>query len=68
NADNLVLQRDLSISLNRLGDVKRDSGDTKGALAAYDESLAIRRQLALADPNNSQRKPTRPMCCNESAT
>ncbi len=43
---NLLWQRDLSISLNRVGDVKRDSGDSAGALASYDESLVIRRRLA----------------------
>ncbi len=54
DANNLVWRRDFSISLNRVGDVKRDSGNTQGALASYEESLAIRRRLAAADPGNVQ--------------
>jgi tetratricopeptide (TPR) repeat protein len=39
-------QRDISVSLIKLGDVKLAQGDNQGALAAYDEALAIRRRLA----------------------
>ncbi len=35
------------------GDVLRDQGDLAGALAAYRESLAVRRRLAEADPSNA---------------
>jgi len=32
-------QRDLSISLEKIGDIKLRAGDAAGALAAYEESL-----------------------------
>ena len=51
---NAVAQRDLSVSLDRIGDVKLQAGDRAGALAAYEESLAIRRKLAEADPGNAR--------------
>ena len=38
--------------LERIGEVRLDAGDRAGALAAYEESLAIRRKLAAADPGN----------------
>ena len=34
--------------------MKRDAGDSAGALANYDESLTIRRRLADTDPSNIQ--------------
>ncbi len=37
--------RDLSLSLDRLGDAQRDAGQTQQALEAYRESLALRRAL-----------------------
>jgi tetratricopeptide (TPR) repeat protein len=46
-------QRDLSVSLEKVGDVRFDAGDRAGALAAYEECLAIRRKLAAADSGNS---------------
>ncbi len=49
-----LVQRDLSVSLEKLGDVKSRSGDRGGALAAFEESLAIFRKLMKADPGNSQ--------------
>ena len=45
--------RDVSVSLDRVGDVRRDQGDLPGALAAYDEGLTIRRDLAARDPGNA---------------
>ena len=39
-------QRDLSVSLEKVGDVRLAAGDRAGALAAYEESLAIMRKLA----------------------
>jgi hypothetical protein len=36
-----------------IGDVRRSGGDRTGALAAYEESLAIRRKLAASDPGNA---------------
>ena len=44
----------MSVSLNRLGDVKLQAGDQAGALAAYQESLDIARKLAAQDPGNAQ--------------
>ena len=36
----------MSVSLNKVGDVRLAAGDRAGALAAYEESLAIMRKLA----------------------
>ena len=46
-------QRDLSVSLNRIGDLKSAQGDLAGALAAYQQSQGIRERLAAADPSNA---------------
>ena len=35
--------RDLSVSLERLGDVRREAGELTAATAAYDEALAFQR-------------------------
>ena len=51
---NAEAQRDLSMSLEKLGDVKLQAGDLAGALAAYQESLDIDRKLAAQDPGNAQ--------------
>ena len=37
--------RDLSISLDRVGDVRRAAGELASATVAYEESLALRRRL-----------------------
>lgn len=37
--------RDLSIALNGVGDVRRESGDFAAASVAYEESLVLRRRL-----------------------
>ena len=37
--------RDLSLSLSRIGDVRRAAGDPAGATASYEESLALGRRL-----------------------
>ena len=37
----------------KVGDVRLAAGDRAGALAAYEESLAIMRKLAAADPGNA---------------
>ena len=41
------------MSLERVGDIRLMAGDRPGALAAYEEGLAIRRKLAAADPGNA---------------
>jgi hypothetical protein len=41
------------VILNRIGDVRLIAGDRVGALAAYEESLAIMRKLAASDPGNA---------------
>jgi tetratricopeptide (TPR) repeat protein len=40
-------------SLIKVGDVRLAAGDRTEALTAYEESLAIRRKLAAADPGNA---------------
>jgi tetratricopeptide (TPR) repeat protein len=52
--DSAEAQRDLSVVLNRLGDVQLRQGDTKAALQSYQESLSIRRKLAEAGPPSAQ--------------
>src|SRR5271166_1669962 len=46
-------QRDLSVSHNKIGDVRQAQGDLAGALASYQASLAIAERLAKADPGNA---------------
>ncbi|MBX3616394.1 hypothetical protein [Nitrosomonas sp.] len=48
---NWDLQRDLSVSYERVGDMHLKSGDNGAALKAYQESLAIRKKLAELDPD-----------------
>jgi hypothetical protein len=43
---NATGQRDVSVGLNTVGDVRRAEGDCAEALSAYEESLAIVRKLA----------------------
>ena len=51
-----IWQRDISISLERLGNIKSSTGDKQGALQAYEEMLSIDRRVAEADPSNLQRE------------
>jgi tetratricopeptide (TPR) repeat protein len=46
-------QRDLSVSWNKLGDVRVAQGDLAGALEAYQQDLAIAEGLAGSDPGNA---------------
>ena len=48
------MQRDLSISYDRLGDVSVAAGDLAGAKRYFEQGLAIRRKLAEADETNAQ--------------
>jgi tetratricopeptide (TPR) repeat protein len=51
--DNLDKQRDLSISLDRVGEVLKEQGEIGAALDAYRESLAIRRALVSKNPGDT---------------
>ncbi len=51
---NAQLQRDLSISFNKLGDVSVAAGDLSGAKRYFEQGLAIARTLALSDETNAQ--------------
>jgi hypothetical protein len=46
--------RDRSVALNELGDVARREGDLPAARKAYEDSLAIRKDLRARDPQNSE--------------
>ncbi|MEI6342829.1 MAG: hypothetical protein WCR07_12800, partial [Verrucomicrobiota bacterium] len=46
-------QRDLTVSLDRVGDVLVSQGDGEGALACYRESLGVMRRLAQSDATNA---------------
>ena len=43
--DSPTALRDLSVSLDNVGDVRRDLGDLQAAAAAFEESLSLSRQL-----------------------
>ena len=44
-------QHDISVALERIGDLRLQTGDAAAALEAYSDGLAIRRRLAEADPH-----------------
>ena len=46
-------QRDLSLSLDKIGDIKMEMGDRAAALAAYDEGAAITRRLVAINASNA---------------
>jgi hypothetical protein len=45
DGSNVEWQRTLSLSLERMGDVRLALGNAVTAVAAYEESVAIRRRL-----------------------
>jgi tetratricopeptide (TPR) repeat protein len=49
-----LLQRELSVLRNRLGDVLEARGQLDAALAEYRGALEVRRTLAAIDPSNAQ--------------
>ena len=51
--DNTGHQRDLAVTLQRVGNVRAARGDADGALAAYTRALDISERLARADPDNT---------------
>jgi hypothetical protein len=44
----------LSISLDRVGEVRLAAGDWAGALVVFEESLDVGRKLAAAEPRNAE--------------
>ena len=56
NPDNAAWQRDLSVSLNKIGSAQFAKGDREEALQSYRDSLAIRERLARSDPGNAGRQ------------
>ena len=50
NRDSTDLQRELSVSYGRVGDVQMAQGNLPAALTSYQASLAIRDRLAKSDP------------------
>jgi hypothetical protein len=47
-------RRDISVSVNKIGDLLKAQSDPNGALMAYREALDIVRQLSANDPGNSE--------------
>jgi tetratricopeptide (TPR) repeat protein len=62
---NAQAQRNVSVSLKKVGDVKLQEGDLAGALAAYQESLDIDRKLAAQDQGNAQAQRDVAVCLNK---
>jgi len=54
--DNDQAKRDVSYSLEKVGDARSKAGDVDGALAAFEEELAIRTGLAKVDGANVDAK------------
>src|SRR5207248_1966107 len=47
-------QRNLGVSLNKLGNSRRNRRDFRGALEAFEQMSAISKRLMEADPGNAQ--------------
>jgi class 3 adenylate cyclase/tetratricopeptide (TPR) repeat protein len=54
NLTDAQAQRDLSVSVNKIGDMRARTGDVQGALESYRKGLEIRQRLADAHPGNAQ--------------
>jgi tetratricopeptide (TPR) repeat protein len=54
NPGSAQAQRDVSVSLNKLGDVLREGRKLEEAQGVYEESLTIRRKLAQANPESAE--------------
>jgi tetratricopeptide (TPR) repeat protein len=52
-ADNVALQRDLSVTYDRIGDAHAAKGAVDAALASYRHSLEIAKQLAEREPESA---------------
>src|SRR5215475_3651510 len=53
SADNVTLQRDLSVTYDRIGDAHAAKGEVGAALENYRRSLQIAQQLARRDPKSA---------------
>jgi hypothetical protein len=51
--NNTLWLRDMTVTMNKLGDAKSESGDNGAAVSSYTESLAVSRGLAERDPSNA---------------
>ena len=51
---NTEWQRDVSVSYNKIGDVRLEGGDRKGTLEAYEKALVIAERLAAKEPGNAE--------------
>jgi tetratricopeptide (TPR) repeat protein len=49
--DNLMRQKDLSVAMQRQGDMQKEAGNTDAAIDAYTEGLAITRKLVERQPD-----------------
>ena len=49
-------RQNISLTLEKIGDLKQGANDDAGALAAYEEMLANDRELAAADPDAADRQ------------
>ena len=52
--NNAQAQRDVSVSYNKLGDVRLQRGESPAARAAYQEGLVVSERLARAEPQSAQ--------------
>ncbi|MEM1294014.1 MAG: tetratricopeptide repeat protein [Verrucomicrobiota bacterium] len=52
--DNAQYRRDLSVSYEKLGDVKLQLGQTEAALGHYDAALNVAEELVRLDPDNAE--------------
>ena len=51
---NAEWQRDVSVSLTNVGNMRLGAGDRAGALAAFEGSLSLTRKLAAIDASNAR--------------
>jgi tRNA A-37 threonylcarbamoyl transferase component Bud32/tetratricopeptide (TPR) repeat protein len=56
------LRLDLADYLSWLGKARSETGDAPGALAAYSEELALRREILAADPRNALARASLSYC------
>ena len=53
NPSSAAARRNLSVSLDRLGDVQVAAEDFKGARQSFEDSLQMRQRLAVANPSSA---------------